>query len=146
MVVYNLFDRPDPEESKIIFNDPSRTQQQFAEDANINAIIAKYISSGGYIDPFVLNNKEPVYGDVSQVADLKDSIMIVKQAEEQFEALPSALRERFGNNAIALLEFVSDSRNLEEARKLGLVEALPVTPLDVTGTSDTTPEPQTKEV
>lgn len=139
MKVYHIFDRPDPKESELIFNDESLTQQQFAEDCNINNIIDKYIKTGGYIEPFLLNNKEPVYGDITQVQDLAVSLQIINDAQEAFNTLPAKVREAFDNNPLALLEFVSNSENYDKAVALGLVEAnLPVTPLDVTGTTDTT--------
>ena len=136
--VYSYFDRPESKDSELSFEgEESLTQQQFKDDADINTIIKKYISTGGYVDPFILNDKTPVYGDVSEVGDLYVTMNIIKDAESQFLALPSEIRERFNNDPMQLLEFVADEKNIDEATKLGLVEALPVTTLDVTGTSDT---------
>lgn len=141
--IYNIWDRPNTAESALSGFEPTRTQQQFQDDVNINNIMEKFIQTGGYIDPLIVNGKEPIYGDVSAVADLRESMQIVQQAEEQFMQLPSQLREKFDHNPMNLLEFVADPANLEAAQKLGLVEAMPVTPLDVTGTSDTKDNPVT---
>lgn len=141
--LFTPFDYPDTKETALDSFEPTRTQQQFKEDVNINNIMEKFIQTGGYIDPLIVNGKEPVYGDVSAVADLRESMQIVQQAEEQFMQLPSQLREKFDHDPMKLLEFVADPANLEAAQKLGLVEALPVTTLDVTGMSDTKDNPVT---
>lgn len=81
--LYTPFDCPDTKETALSSFEPTRTQQQFQDDVNINNIMEKFIQTGGYIDPLIVNGKEPIYGDVSAVADLRESMQIVQQAEEQ---------------------------------------------------------------
>ena len=46
----------------------------------------------------------------------------VAKATQAFMALPVAIRTRFGNDVVNLLEFIDDPRNIDEARKLGLLK------------------------
>ena len=92
----------------------------------------------------VLPEKEgSFYGDFSDGLDFQHALDIVLSTQEQFDQLPSACRDRFRNDPAAFLDFVSNPENAKHFASLGLTEAVvPVATLDVTGTTDTTNQPE----
>lgn len=110
-------------ESGLFCNDPSRTVQDGKEDADINVIMERYARTGVFQPPANL----PQYGDFSGVTDFQSALNLVIQAEEGFMQLPAKLRSRFHNDPAALLEFLANDDNRQEAIDLGIVAA-PVSP------------------
>lgn len=103
------------------FTTPSLTQQQFKDECDINKIMDRYLRTGVLSDP--LNMRGPgTYGDYTEYGDYMENMNKVIEAREMFEALPSKIRERFGNNPGKLIEFVLDVNNKDEAIKLGLLK------------------------
>jgi len=102
---------------RIDFSDsPSRAKQSFKEACDINNIAAKARQSGFLAAP----QGSPLYGDFSGANDYREALHVVMRAEEQFSALPAAVRDRFQNDPAAFLAFATDSSNEEELIKLGL--------------------------
>lgn len=97
---------------------PSRCQRQFEKDADINVIVDRYLKKG-QLPP--ITKVRPVFGDFSKV-DFQESLDVVMNAKEMFEALPSKVRERFYNDPGNMVSFMSDKNNREEAEKLGLIK------------------------
>lgn len=99
--------------------DPSedRTQQHFKAECNINNILLKYQKTGIIEVP----DKDPIYGDFSNLPDYQDMQNAIIRANEAFMALPSNLRKRFDNNPAEFIKFVENAENREEAEKLGLL-------------------------
>lgn len=63
------------------------------------------------------------FGDFSAMPeDYTAALQLISNASESFASLPSAVRDRFGNDPAALLAFVADASNRDEAISLGLVE------------------------
>lgn len=105
-------------ESGVDFSDdPGMTQQHFRDECDINVIVDRFLKSGE-MPPNV--NFGDV--DVSEVADFHDAMNIVRAAQEQFDALPSKVRERFHNDPVRLMEFVGSEANRAEALALGLLK------------------------
>lgn len=96
--------------------EPSKTQQSFKDDCDINVIVRRFGVTGQ-----LPNVAAPVYGDFSQIDDFRSAIHAVMDAEDEFMKLDAKIRERFNNDPQELLEFCADTRNIEEAKKLGLV-------------------------
>lgn len=90
--------------------------QADAAEVDINNII-KRIQKGA--TPPQLGG-QPFYGDVSEFSDLGDAFMKIQEANELFMSYPAQLRERFDNDPVKLVEFLSDPSNLKEAVELGL--------------------------
>lgn len=64
-----------------------------------------------------------LYGDFSTLPDdYMAAMQLISNASESFSSLPSAVRDRFGNDPAALLAFVADASNRDEAISLGLIE------------------------
>lgn len=102
-----------------VFNDePSMTQQHHAKDADINEIVRRFGLTG------VLPTEGlsmPSSGDFSGVGSYQEAWDAVRAAQEAFLEVPAELRARFGNDPGALIDFLGDAANREEAIKLGLV-------------------------
>lgn len=105
-----------------INNEPSRTQQQFKDDCDVNKIIAKYRTTGEFNH---LTRKNGIYADVSNITDYQDSLNKVLSAQAAFAALPSNIRTKFGNDPSQLLNFLQDPNNYDEGVELGLFEKKP---------------------
>lgn len=106
---------------KVYFNkdDPrcvSVTEQSHKNECDINKIIARAEKTG--LLPVSLDRG--TFGDFSGVDFVTMNIKIAK-AKEAFMSLPVDIRTRFGNDVGALLDFIDNPANLEEARKLKLL-------------------------
>lgn len=97
--------------------DPSRTQQQFKDDADIN-VLAKRFGLDGKLPEGV---HMPMAGDFEGVFDFQSAMDQIVRARESFDAMPAHVRSRFGNDPHAFVQFCSDDKNYEEAEKLGLI-------------------------
>lgn len=99
-------------------DDPSRTKQSFKGDCDINTIIKRYLRTG-QID-FAARH-EPRYGDCTGY-DFQKAMLTVANANSMFQDLPAAVRAKFANDPGKFLDFVQDEKNVDEARKLGLMK------------------------
>lgn len=102
---------------------PSKTQQQFAEQTNINHIMKKYHATGMITH---LNSKKGQYVDLSEIKDYQSSLQTVMDAQAAFMTLPSETRKRFNNNPQELLNFLADPKNSDEAISLKLKNPQPI--------------------
>jgi len=103
----------------IEFNDPSLTQQQFANDADINTLVKRFGITDGAIPPAALDPQ--YFGDSSDVPEFRGALEATRTAQDRFEQLPAEIRNRFYNDPVKLWEFVNDEKNVEESVKLGLL-------------------------
>lgn len=101
-----------------IFDEDTITQQQFADDCDINLIVKKFLKTGILPDSKV----QPMYADVSEIKTFADYMNMIKIAEESFNSLPSEVRDRFANDPVNLVEFVEDPANVQECLRMGLME------------------------
>jgi len=108
----------------------SRTNQQFAKECDINNIMYKYGKTGILGDPS-RPVSQPIFGDFSKDFDLRATLDLVRNANEQFMLLNSEVRSRFKNDVANVLDFVADPANAEEARNLGLLPKIDVNPVKV---------------
>lgn len=100
-------------------NDESRTKQSFADETNINNIMARFVATG--LVDFV-NEHSAHYGDVTGW-QFHDAMNIVARSQEMFEALPASIRAKFQNDPATFLDFVDNPENDPEAIALGLKQA-----------------------
>ena len=107
------------EESGLKCLDPSLTQQQFKEEADINTIVDRFMKSGVLPTPAVM----PQFMDIEGNFDYQTAMNYVRQADENFMRMDAKVRARFNNSPQEFLEFFADPANTEEAIRLGL--ALP---------------------
>lgn len=108
--------------------DPGFTQQQFAEDADINEIVRRFGLTGQLPNDL----RMPEYGDFTNIGDFHTAMNTVRAAEEEFMRVPATIRARFAHDPQQLMAFLADENNRDEAVKLGLVKAMaqsaPATP------------------
>lgn len=97
-----------------------RTIQSLRDESNINSIMEKWRITGELPRR---NDGEAQYGDFTTVASFQAAQETVLRAEEAFASLPARVRDRMKNEPRALLDFLNDPDNLDEAVKLGLVDA-----------------------
>lgn len=103
---------------KTINAEPTKTQQQFKDECDINNIMKRYASTGEFLH---LTKKKGVYGDFSQIDDYQGMLDKVQQAQEAFMTLPADVRTRFQNDPGSLISFLQDEKNHDEGVKLGLI-------------------------
>lgn len=117
--LYSAFDPPPPVYTPV--DKESRARQEFKDECDINRIMSRYRKTG--VLPVSVGGG--IFGDFTGVTDFQDAQNALLAAESQFKALPSEVRDRFKNSPVALLEFLSDVKNKDEAIKLGLIDAAP---------------------
>lgn len=61
-----------------------------------------------------------MFGDFSNSGDLYDVQRRIAVLNNTFGLLPAKVRDRFGNDPGAMLDFLADSKNDKEAVELGL--------------------------
>lgn len=112
-------------------NLPSLTRQEFAEECDINFLMAKYETTG--MLPSNMNTSEPRYLDVSDVPDLRTAMDQLNSATTAFMALPATVRREFDNDPVKFVDFAGKSENIEKLRewKLAPPKPEPVAPTKV---------------
>jgi len=99
-------------------NAPRMTQQEFANEVNINQIIARAERTKQTI---IGDQSGMVYGDFTKVTDYQSALGLIQEANNQFQLLNAETRNRFQNNPANLLAFIQNDQNHEEAISLGLL-------------------------
>lgn len=105
---------------------PSLTRQEFADECDINVLMAQYEKTG-VINHF--NSAEPKYYDLTEMPDtLMGSLEHMKNAEEAFMRLPAHVRREFQNDPLDFVIYATDPNNIGQLREWGL--AAPEKPAD----------------
>lgn len=98
-----------------------RTQQSFKSECDLNNIVKRIQQSGFVPLNYQESFRRQVYGDFSGVpASLEVAYQMVQNASDFFAGLPAVIRARFSGPG-ALVAWLDDPKNLEEAQSLGLV-------------------------
>lgn len=98
--------------------DKTATKQSFKDECDINNIMKKFNKTGQLPD---MIKKDPQFGDFSQAAAFQEAQHTVIHAVEQFQALPSRVRERFHNDPERFLSWVHSEASEKEMRDMGLL-------------------------
>lgn len=101
--------------------EPSRTKQSFAEEADINFLMDRFLRTGYFPTVEELGGAQPMFGDFSEGVSYMEALERVRAAEDGFMQLDAKVRDRFRNDPAELLQFLSEPGNREEAVRLGLV-------------------------
>lgn len=103
---------------------PSATKQQFASEADINTLIARYQKTGSFYNPLVPSGtpRVPQFVDVSEVGDVQEQMNTIVHVQDMFMALPARVREMFGHNPATFVSFASDPANFAKCVELGIFE------------------------
>lgn len=100
----------------------SRVQEQFADACQTDTIIRKYNMMG--VNPFIAAGGSQ-YLDTTQIPDFICANNAQVKVKEYFEGLPSDIRLEFNNDPMQFAEVVSDPRNEEYLREIGVLAPLP---------------------
>lgn len=109
------------DETGLKCEDPSLTQQDQAEDADINVIVRRF----GVTGEVPITTRMPLYQDYDGVFDFRSAVETIMQAEEAFAQVPAEIRARFHNDPGAFADFCSKESNRDELQKMGLLDIVP---------------------
>lgn len=112
-------------ESGLSCDDESLAQQSFKDECDINTIVRRF-GLTGQLPGGDLNM--PKSGDFTGLGDFHSAMNMVRRAQEGFLNVPADVRARFNNDPGALMSFLDDEANRDEAVRLGLVKAAFVPP------------------
>lgn len=100
----------------------SKVQEQFADACQTDTIIRKYNMMG--VNPFIASGSSQ-YLDTTQIPDFICAQNARIKVKEYFEGLPSDIRLEFNNDPMQFAEVVSDPRNADYLREIGVLAPLP---------------------
>lgn len=117
------------DETGLLCEDESLAIQSAEEESNINTIVRKFGLTGELPNDVAL----PQSGDFTNIPDFHTAMNLIRQTQQEFLRVPAEIRARFGNDPQALIEFVEDDANRDEAKRLGLLKVpeVPAPPMRV---------------
>lgn len=115
---------------------PSKTDQQYAKETDVNYILSRYQKTGQLTH---ISKIQGQYADVSSIPNLYQALQNVKLANDSFMELPAEIRKKFMNSPALMIEYLQDPANDSEAIKLGLKPS-PILPEEVVE-----PQPEKKD-
>jgi len=101
------------------FSGPSMTQQNQKAECDVNGIMAKWQKTR---DPSIFQRTNGAFIDATMGVDYHTALNVIKDAQEAFAELPSAIRRRLDNDPAKFLEFMHNPDNHDEMVELGLIE------------------------
>lgn len=113
----NMQKRNDSKTALDFSDSPSLTEQHHADSVNIHNIVRQHAETGIITH---INNKQPVYADLSSAPDFIAAQNIIANARSHFEEVPSQIRKQFDNDPAQFLEFISNPENKTALDELGL--------------------------
>lgn len=125
----------------ITIDGPSMTRQEFADECDINVLMAHY-EKNAVLPP--TNSKQPSYFDASGVPDFREALDIAREAEEAFMRVPAIVRKELDNDVYKFVEYAQDPANTEQLKKWGLIDpdVVPPAPMRVEVVNPPTPDPK----
>ncbi|WNK14691.1 MAG: internal scaffolding protein [Microvirus sp.] len=112
--LYKFKQRSD--ESGLLCEDPSRTVQSDAVDADINVIVQRFGITGKMPEGIRL----PEYGDFEGIDNYQEALAAIEDGQRNFMMLPANVRAEFDNDAGVFFNIASDPENIDYLRELGL--------------------------
>jgi len=103
--------------ARLVFTRPSRTQQSFRDECDINTILERFNVTG----QLPVGSVQPQYGDFSGVTDYQSALNAVMAAQDSFLQLPAKVRAKFNNDPALFVDFASNEANKDEMKALGLL-------------------------
>ena len=111
-----------PKVSGFSSDQPSKVQEQFADACQTDTIIRKYNMMG--VNPFISAGGSQ-YLDTTQIPSFVAAQNAQIKVKEYFEGLPADIRLEFNNDPMQFAEVVSDPRNADYLREIGVLAPLP---------------------
>ena len=100
----------------------SKVQEQFADACQTDNIIRKYNTMG--VNPFIAAGGSQ-YLDTTEIPSFVVAQNSQVKVREFFEGLPADIRLEFNNDPMQFAEVVSDPKNADYLREIGVLEPLP---------------------
>lgn len=113
---YNYDRNEASDQSGLACPEPTKTQQQFAEEVDINTIVERF----GLTGELPQNLRVPLTDEFVETMDYQTSLNKIIEADEAFMRMPAAIRADFQNDSAKFVDFVSNPANVEQCRKWGL--------------------------
>jgi len=97
----------------------SKVRKSQKDECDINKIMERFNRTGKLP---TMQTRPPQYGD-ARVLDYQGAQNLIKEAKQQFMALPAIARKAFGNDPQVFLEAINDNsqENVEKLLKLGIL-------------------------
>ena len=99
----------------------SRVRQSDKDDCDMNKILDRYATTG--LAP--INQRTPVFADVSMLSDFKEALDKVKALEGRLKELPAPARELLREDPERFREIISDELTKDSLIELGVIEPEP---------------------
>lgn len=99
----------------------SMTKQSHKQECDINNILSQYKKTGLIHH---ITSLQPTFTDLPDEIDYQHAQNTLLQAQEAFAALPSSVRDRFGNDPALFLGAFQDETQAEYLREMGLLKPL----------------------
>ena len=96
--------------------EPSKTNQDFAKEVEINNIMDRFTRTGEL--PMNISSTL-VYGDFTQNSDFMSTLNRIKQGKDLFHEINAKLDNKF-NDPQELSDFMSDPKNEKQLQQLGI--------------------------
>lgn len=116
------YDHMSDQIAPLVFHGESLTRQEFADESNINTILAKYHQ--GSLVMANGNSAVGAYMDVSEVIDYQGMVDLTIAAQDAFMGLPSSVRKEFDHDPAAFLAAAQDETQRPVFERLGLLEMI----------------------
>lgn len=113
---YNYDTEQASDESGLKCLDKSLAQQHMKDEVDINTIVQTFTRTG----MLPQHSLPPLAEDFTQVKTFQQALDLVVEARESFQQMPAEVRNRFGNDPVAFVDYCSNPDNREEMRKWGL--------------------------
>lgn len=104
------------ERTGLACTDPTRAQQQFKEETDINTIVERF----GLTGQLPQNLRMPIQEEFVDVMDYQTALNKIMEADDAFMKMPAAIRAEFQNDAGKFVEFVTNKENIAKCREWGL--------------------------
>ena len=134
--IHSAYDVP-PSVGLVFDPDDDMTEQNHADECDINLIIERYSRTGVLGDPLAMPSVSAQFGDFSEVPSYQTAMNYLVSAQEAFDSLPAKIRKEFDNDPAKLLDFIGKEENYDEAVRLGLISERSVA--DAPAASPSTP-------
>lgn len=97
---------------------PSLTKQAHALESDVNRIVSRYRQTGVW----QRNGLPPLYGDFSDVPELRECLDRIREMEEDFAHLPAAVKMAASQDPTKFLEMVVDPERRKVLEAAGWVQ------------------------
>lgn len=96
---------------------PTMTEQHHADVVKTQNIMKQFQATGIVQH---MNNRPPIYEDLSGAPDFYEAQKIIAAANSMFEEVPAQIRREFEHDAGKYLEFIQNPENAEKMEEMGL--------------------------